>query len=266
MPCRTILPAILEQRFQMSIFNPSAGMRDLMPFDAKRLDEPALSDPATFYTARPPMNSENEATSRAQGRGRWSKKDLTPKGGWSFRRMLDNGPERGGWSECAMCESTNVRYVHVMHHAHHDDLHVGCVCADYMSSNQGAGKVREDAFKRAEKAKRKAKQDKLLNRIAHLRQQRSMLVQVSSQMPNKKGGASMLIDGLWANAFKRDDVWRWAYADVFSSKKVAYGTAALAFADLVSQIRSQKAGQIDAEIEALVLKFEKLTGRTTGVC
>ena len=61
---------------------------------------------------------------------------------------------------CQMCRSAHVRFVHVMRHPDYpEDLHVGCVCAERMSSDFVTPRGHEKAAKN-----RKARRDKWVQR------------------------------------------------------------------------------------------------------
>ena len=51
---------------------------------------------------------------------------------------------------CEMCESVEIRYVHVMEHPDYDgQLQVGCVCAEHMEEDYKRPREREKRLKRA---------------------------------------------------------------------------------------------------------------------
>ena len=53
---------------------------------------------------------------------------------------------------CQWCGTQYVRYVHIMGHAKHHDIEVGCVCAETISEGY-VGKDTEDRLKKASKNK-----------------------------------------------------------------------------------------------------------------
>jgi hypothetical protein len=73
-------------------------------------------------------------------RGKWSQPGV-PHIAWSCVGVedLQEAPEL-----CAMCESTQIRYVHVMEHPDYPKtLGVGCVCAEHMEQDYVRPRLRE---------------------------------------------------------------------------------------------------------------------------
>jgi hypothetical protein len=66
--------------------------------------------------------------------GLWSREGV-PHSGWDIVNVVDLGPNNA--ITCEMCQSQhNVRYTHIMrHNYYHEDLQVGCVCAERMSND-----------------------------------------------------------------------------------------------------------------------------------
>lgn len=78
-------------------------------------------------------------------RGKWSEKDI-PKKGWSCVDIDDLGEPS---LVCEMCETQDIRYVHVMEHPDYPELlRVGCVCAEHMEQDYVRPKEREKRLKR----------------------------------------------------------------------------------------------------------------------
>jgi hypothetical protein len=70
-----------------------------------------------------------------------------PKKGWVSSEVIDYSAEYGGYASCEMCGKEHIRYVHIMEHPEHDNLGVGCVCAEKMSGDYEGPKLREKALK-----------------------------------------------------------------------------------------------------------------------
>lgn len=78
-------------------------------------------------------------------RGKWSEAGV-PKRGWSCVDVDDLGEPS---QVCEMCETQDIRYVHVMEHPEYSELlHVGCVCAEHMEEDYVRPKEREKRLKR----------------------------------------------------------------------------------------------------------------------
>jgi hypothetical protein len=77
----------------------------------------------------------------AGGSGKWSEPGV-PHKGWRCVGVEDLGaPEEC----CAMCERTQIRYVHVMEHDEYPDaLRCGCVCAGHMEGDYEKARAREE--------------------------------------------------------------------------------------------------------------------------
>src|SRR5712671_5791071 len=73
-------------------------------------------------------------------RGKWSQPGV-PHIGWSGVGVEDL---QEASELCAMCESTQIRYVHVMEHPDYPEtLGVGCVCAEHMEQDYVRPRLRE---------------------------------------------------------------------------------------------------------------------------
>jgi hypothetical protein len=77
-------------------------------------------------------------------RGKWAMRGV-PHRGWTCVDEDDLGePEK----ICEMCESAEIRYVHVMKHPDYQgSLAVGCICAGKMSEDYVGAKQRETRMK-----------------------------------------------------------------------------------------------------------------------
>ncbi|MDD4297288.1 MAG: hypothetical protein PHC69_10090 [Ruminiclostridium sp.] len=108
---------------------------------------------------------------------------------------------------CELCDCSQVRYVHVMHHKKYfEDISVGCICAGIMEGNILAAKKREREMKN--RAKRKANYLKREwqwsfngNRTIIYKNRR--LTIISSKF--NKGGFGIICDGrsIWSYKGKR---------------------------------------------------------------
>ncbi|KXV03645.1 hypothetical protein AD929_00560 [Gluconobacter potus] len=73
-------------------------------------------------------------------RGKWSMTGV-PHKGWTCVDIEDLGEPQ---TECEMCESQTIRYVHHMEHPDYSGgLTVGCVCAGHMEGSLVAARERE---------------------------------------------------------------------------------------------------------------------------
>ena len=88
----------------------------------------------------------------AHRRGKWSVAGV-PHRGWVCVDIEDLGEPS---TDCEMCESQTIRYVHHMEHPEYPRvLQVGCVCAGNMEGSLSASRVREASMRsRAEKRNR----------------------------------------------------------------------------------------------------------------
>jgi hypothetical protein len=78
----------------------------------------------------------NEGSAIARRRGKWSKAHV-PHRGWTCISEYDATEAIGDLITCEMCESMDVRFVHVMLNERYPDrLHCGCVCAAHMSGEK----------------------------------------------------------------------------------------------------------------------------------
>jgi hypothetical protein len=77
-------------------------------------------------------------------RGKWSEPGV-PHRGWRCVEVQDLGHAT---QSCDMCESVEIRYVHVMHHPDYPEpLGVGCVCAEHMEEDRVNPRRREHLLK-----------------------------------------------------------------------------------------------------------------------
>lgn len=95
---------------------------------------------------------QNEEDLVSARRGKWSVAGV-PHKGWTCVDIIDLGEPS---QECEMCETSMVRYVHLMEHPDYEGpLEVGCVCSGHMEGNLAASQAREATMKsRAAKRKR----------------------------------------------------------------------------------------------------------------
>jgi hypothetical protein len=85
-------------------------------------------------------------------RGKWSMAGV-PHKGWICVDVDDLGEPS---ETCAMCESTDIRYVHYMKHPDYPHtLGVGCVCAEHMEGDYVAPRAREEHLRK--RARRRVK-------------------------------------------------------------------------------------------------------------
>lgn len=72
--------------------------------------------------------------------GEWNKEGI-PHKGWKCIDVIDLAEysEPGGeiqYEQCEMCGNERIRFAHIMKHPKlHDELHVGCVCAEKMTED-----------------------------------------------------------------------------------------------------------------------------------
>lgn len=75
--------------------------------------------------------------------GKWSVAGI-PHKDWRCVGEFDAKEEFGDLVTCEMCEKQEIRFVHVMEHAQHDQtLNCGCVCASHMSGDSKNAEARE---------------------------------------------------------------------------------------------------------------------------
>lgn len=89
------------------------------------------------------MSQERDAIS--QGRGKWSQPGV-PHKGWVCVSEYDTFEELGDgeFETCGMCESAQVRFVHVMENDRYDgQLACGCICAGHMAEDLQTAEARD---------------------------------------------------------------------------------------------------------------------------
>lgn len=99
------------------------------------------------------MTKERDAIS--QGRGKWGQPGV-PHKGWVCVGEYDTFEEDGEdeFHTCGMCESAQVRFVHIMENERYpDQLLCGCVCAGHMAEDLVSAEVR-DATMRSKAGRR----------------------------------------------------------------------------------------------------------------
>jgi hypothetical protein len=85
----------------------------------------------------------DEAQAIARRRGKWSQKDV-PHLGWTCVDKFDAKEDGGDMITCEMCETMDVRFVHVMENERYpEQLHCGCICAAHMSGELKAAQERD---------------------------------------------------------------------------------------------------------------------------
>jgi hypothetical protein len=90
------------------------------------------------------MATVTEQDSVAHRRGKWSAAGV-PHRGWVCVDIEDLGSPS---TDCEMCESQTIRYVHHMQHPDYPQvLQVGCVCAGHMEGSLSASGAREASMK-----------------------------------------------------------------------------------------------------------------------
>ena len=93
------------------------------------------------------MTAEQEAIKR--GRGKWGQPGV-PHKGWTCVDEYDTFESIGDeeFETCGMCESAQVRFVHVMQNDRYpDELHCGCICAGHMAEDLVTAQVRDNAMR-----------------------------------------------------------------------------------------------------------------------
>ena len=95
---------------------------------------------------------DHESSAISQRRGKWSDPGV-PHKGWNCLDVEDLGaPDL----TCEMCESADVRFVHVMTHpSYPTTLRVGCICSGHMSDDLVGAERRDESMRsRASKKNR----------------------------------------------------------------------------------------------------------------
>ena len=75
-----------------------------------------------------------------------------PRKGWYLIDSRDEGEDN--MILCQWCASQHVRYVHIMKHADHEAIEVGCVCAETISEDYNGKATEKELKKRAKLARR----------------------------------------------------------------------------------------------------------------
>ena len=97
----------------------------------------------------------DEAQAIARRRGKWSQKKV-PHLGWTCVDQYDAKQDGGDMIVCQMCETMEVRFVHVMANERFpEELHCGCICAAHMSGELKAAQERDKKMR--SRAQRRAK-------------------------------------------------------------------------------------------------------------
>lgn len=93
------------------------------------------------------MSEEQEAVN--QGRGKWSMVGV-PHKGWQCIDEYDTFERLGedSFETCGMCESAQVRFVHVMENERYPDtLACGCICAGHMEGSLSRARTRDGGLR-----------------------------------------------------------------------------------------------------------------------
>ena len=93
------------------------------------------------------MAAEQDAIRRR--RGKWGEAGV-PHKGWSCIGDYDTFEELGEdeFVTCGMCESAQVRFVHIMRNERYpDDLLCGCICAGHMAEDLATAEMRDKAMR-----------------------------------------------------------------------------------------------------------------------
>jgi hypothetical protein len=101
------------------------------------------------YRGRSKAEMTSEHTAIERGRGKWGQAGV-PKRGWVCVGEYDTFEEIGEeeFETCGMCESAQVRFVHIMENARYpDQLFCGCICAGYMAQDLATAQRRDKAMR-----------------------------------------------------------------------------------------------------------------------
>lgn len=93
------------------------------------------------------MSGEHDAIRR--GRGKWGQPGV-PHKGWVCVGEYDTFEELGEeeFQTCGMCESAQVRFVHIMENDRYDgQLLCGCICAGHMEQDLASAEGRDHAMR-----------------------------------------------------------------------------------------------------------------------
>lgn len=93
------------------------------------------------------MCQERDAISH--GRGKWSQAGV-PHKGWACVEEYDTFKQlgEGEFETCGMCESAQVRFVHVMENERYDGrLSCGCICAGHMAEDLQLAETRDKVMR-----------------------------------------------------------------------------------------------------------------------
>ncbi len=144
---------------------------------------------------RSAMATSSEEESIAGGRGKWSVAGV-PHRGWRCVDIEDLGEPS---TECEMCESQTIRYVHHMEHADYPHvLQVGCVCAGHMEGNLAASRERESSMR-----SRAGKRSRWLSRRWKI---------------SAKGNPNLKADGFRVTVYPRSSGWAFTLVSVATGR------------------------------------------------
>ncbi len=94
------------------------------------------------------MSDTRETGAIARGLGKWGIAGV-PHKGWTCTDIKElEGDDR---QTCEMCETMQIRFVHVMEHPGYGTLECGCICAGNMEGSVRIAKDRERVFKNSQR-------------------------------------------------------------------------------------------------------------------
>lgn len=132
--------------------------------------------------------------------GKWRQQNV-PHKGWRCVSWYDVKELDGDLQICEMCEVNEIRFVHVMvHNDYHEELQVGCVCAEHMELEYATTRLRPQARDRA-MSKRAGRRKRWLD--------------LQAWHQNRKGNWVIVKNGLRATVFYRNQMWNYVLSDQF---------------------------------------------------
>ncbi|MBX3505431.1 MAG: hypothetical protein KF895_08125 [Parvibaculum sp.] len=142
----------------------------------------------------------------ARGLGKWSDVDI-PKAGWSSERVFDLG--KGTYRTCEMCETVQIRFVHVMVHKIGLRLEAGCICAGHMAEDIVGARARDDGIQRAANrvSRRAAALDKARRQLERIKRSTNSLSETqesTSTLERLRRLAIRRCDAAKADALRHD--------------------------------------------------------------
>lgn len=97
----------------------------------------------------PPSMVDAERSAIHQGRGKWGQPGV-PHKGWVCVGEYDTFEHdgEGEFETCGMCESAQVRFVHIMENDRYpDQLLCGCICAGHMEEDLRSAELRDKGMR-----------------------------------------------------------------------------------------------------------------------